>query len=77
MDGMNRRSFLKMLGLVVPVAAVAPTYFFAPRDGWDVTASGLSLPACNQFFTPDFISREALMILHNNLKFASGFNREF
>lgn len=31
---MNRRSFLKMMGSVAPVAAVAPTYFFAPVGGW-------------------------------------------
>jgi hypothetical protein len=31
---MDRRSFLRMLGLAAPVAAVAPTYFFAPVGGW-------------------------------------------
>jgi hypothetical protein len=31
---MNRRNFLKMLASSVPVAAVAPTYFFAPVGGW-------------------------------------------
>jgi len=31
---MNRRSFLKIFGLAAPVAAVAPTYFFAPIGGW-------------------------------------------
>lgn len=31
---MNRRSFLRMLASAAPVAAVAPTYFFAPVGGW-------------------------------------------
>lgn len=34
MAGQSRRSFLKMLGLGLPAAAVAPTYFFAPIGGW-------------------------------------------
>ena len=33
---MNRRDFLKTLGLAAPVAVVAPTYFFAPKGGWPV-----------------------------------------
>jgi len=33
-ETMNRRDFLKTLGLVAPVAVVAPTYFFAPKGGW-------------------------------------------
>lgn len=31
---MNRRSFLKIFAAAGPVAAVAPTYFFAPVGGW-------------------------------------------
>lgn len=31
---MDRRSFLKLFAAAVPVAAVAPTYFFAPVGGW-------------------------------------------
>lgn len=31
---MNRRVFLRLLGAAAPVAAVAPTYFFAPVGGW-------------------------------------------
>lgn len=31
---MNRRHFLKLLSATAPVAAAAPTYFFAPRGGW-------------------------------------------
>lgn len=31
---MNRRGFLKLLGMAAPVAAVAPKYFFAPIGGW-------------------------------------------
>jgi hypothetical protein len=31
---MNRRGFLKMLGLAAPAAVVAPKYFFAPLGGW-------------------------------------------
>ena len=31
---MDRRSFLKLFGLAAPIAAVAPTYFFAPIGGW-------------------------------------------
>ena len=34
---MDRRGFLRSLGLVLPVAAVAPTYFFAPIGGWKST----------------------------------------
>lgn len=34
---MNRRNFLKMLASAAPVAAVAPTYFFAPPGGWRST----------------------------------------
>jgi hypothetical protein len=30
----SRRGFLKMLGLAIPVAAAAPSYFFAPAGGW-------------------------------------------
>lgn len=31
---MNRRAFLKLFAAAGPVAAVAPTYFFAPVGGW-------------------------------------------
>ena len=34
---LDRRHFLRNLGLIVPVVAVAPTltsYFFAPKNGW-------------------------------------------
>lgn len=31
---MNRRSFLRILAGAAPVAAIAPTYFFAPLGGW-------------------------------------------
>lgn len=31
---MNRRNFLKLFAGAAPVAAVAPTYFFAPVGGW-------------------------------------------
>lgn len=31
---MDRRSFLKLFAAAGPVAAVAPTYFFAPIGGW-------------------------------------------
>lgn len=31
---MNRRSFLKLFAAAGPVAAAAPTYFFAPVGGW-------------------------------------------
>jgi hypothetical protein len=31
---MDRRSFLKLFAAAGPVAAVAPTYFFAPVGGW-------------------------------------------
>jgi hypothetical protein len=30
----SRRGFLKMLSLAIPVAAAAPSYFFAPGGGW-------------------------------------------
>jgi hypothetical protein len=30
----NRRAFLKLFAAAGPVAAVAPTYFFAPVGGW-------------------------------------------
>ena len=35
---MDRRSFLKLFAAAGPVAAVAPTYFFAPVGGWDLEA---------------------------------------
>jgi len=37
---MNRRDFLRMLGMAAPIAA-APKYFFAPIGGWhsDVIAN--------------------------------------
>jgi hypothetical protein len=31
---LTRRGFLQLFGLAAPVAAVAPTYFFAPVGGW-------------------------------------------
>lgn len=31
---MDRRGFLKLFATALPVAAVAPTYFFAPIGGW-------------------------------------------
>lgn len=31
---MNRRAFLKLFAAAGPVAAIAPTYFFAPVGGW-------------------------------------------
>jgi hypothetical protein len=40
---LDRRHFLRNLGLVVPVVAVAPSltsYFFAPKNGWKL--DGLS-----------------------------------
>ncbi len=30
----SRRSFLRLLGLLAPVVAAAPKYFFAPIGGW-------------------------------------------
>lgn len=38
---MDRRGFLKLFATALPVAAVAPTYFFAPIGGWesDIIAS--------------------------------------
>jgi hypothetical protein len=30
----NRRGFLKLLGMAAPAAVVAPKYFFAPLGGW-------------------------------------------
>ena len=43
---MNRRSFLKLLGAAGPVAAVVPTYFFAPVGGWksDVIVNPFASP---------------------------------
>ena len=37
---LDRRQFLRCLGLVALVAPVAPTYFFAPKGGWKL--DGLS-----------------------------------
>lgn len=31
---MDRRGFLKLFAAAAPVAAIAPTYFFAPIGGW-------------------------------------------
>lgn len=38
---MDRRQFLRILAGAAPVAAIAPTYFFAPRGGWKTSASGM------------------------------------
>jgi hypothetical protein len=38
---MNRRGFLKLFGGAGLTAAVAPTYFFAPKKGW--VAPGITI----------------------------------
>jgi hypothetical protein len=42
----NRRAFLKLFAAAGPVAAIAPTYFFAPIGGWrsDVIVNPLFPP---------------------------------
>lgn len=78
--GMDRRAFLKVLGGTAAVVAAAPMLdlerllwvpgektIFLPYEG----------PFGNQIVTVDWITREALRILENNLKMASVFNREY
>lgn len=48
---MDRRSFLKMLGAAAPVAAISPTYFFAPKGGWHRTYSFKDVTG---IFVPDY-----------------------
>lgn len=71
---MNRRGFLKMLGMAAPVAAVAPSYFFAPTSGWDTIPSGHSVPS-NDFLSVELISMEALRILQKQLVFTDNCSR--
>jgi hypothetical protein len=49
---MNRRSFLKLFAAAGPVAAVAPTYFFAPVGGWksDVVVNPNSVPTLDRVY---------------------------
>ena len=39
---MDRRSFLRTLGLAAGAAIVKPTYFLPPAGGWRISNSGLS-----------------------------------
>lgn len=45
---MNRRNFLKLLSAAAPVAAAAPTYFFAPIGGWHQTKVGVYIPGAGR-----------------------------
>lgn len=78
---MNRRGFLKFLAAAAPVI-VAPgaaaalveeilkprTIFLPPAGGW---RSG------NQLLTCQWVAREALRVLHADMKFSAQINREY
>lgn len=40
---MDRRRFIQMLGLSVPLMASGTSYFFAPKGGWTQAKSGIYL----------------------------------
>lgn len=71
---MNRRGFLKMLGLAAPVLAAKPTYFFAPPAGWTSTVSGIVVPRPNQLLTVEWVTARTLEILKKNLVLANAFS---
>lgn len=60
--------FLRSAGIAAVAPVIAPMvpaeaivkYFFAPADGWKGTG--------NQFLTMNWVTEEALRILHENLK---------
>lgn len=65
---LDRRGFLKLFGMGAAAATVAPTYFFAPANGWTATESGLSIPnAGNEFLNVEWVSAKTLEILKSNL----------
>ena len=74
---MDRRGFLKMLGMGAAVATVAPTYFFAPSNGWTATEAGLIVPSGNAFLDVSWVTAKTLEILLKNLSFTEVFNRDW
>ena len=60
-----RRDFLRMLGLAAPVAAVAPTYVFAPIGGWrsDVIVNPATFPIRDQAALLALLSRTDVQLM--------------
>ncbi len=75
---MNRRGFLKSIGIAVGAGLILPdvarelltperSIFLPPLGGWRVENG-------NRILTIDQITREALRVLHLNLQFVKGIN---
>lgn len=76
---MNRRGFLSLFGAAAVTAAIplgvadelwtpSKTIFLPPIGGW---ARG------NSFLTTDMISREALRVMHQHMRFVTSINRRY
>lgn len=84
---MNRRGFLKLLCLAATGAALAPVLELDPeRLLWVPGAKTFFLPSepvlwnvhAPQFLlTPDWVTREALMVLKSNLNIVGQINRSY
>ena len=70
---MNRRSFLKGLGLVAACVVLEPVIEI-PRVIYSFPSQIVIRPRGNSLLTPQIITREALKILHANLNFVSRLN---
>lgn len=58
---MDRRSFLKLFAAAGPVAAAAPTYFFAPVGGWK------SDTIVNPFVSPPWMAGDQVIGIQERL----------
>lgn len=78
---MDRRGFLRLLGMGAVGASAAAT-FDLERLLWVPGAKTILLPpteifTCNSFITPEWITREALRFLEDQLTFTSQINRHY
>jgi hypothetical protein len=71
----SRRGFLKMLSMAIPVAAAAPSYFFAPAGGWacggiisggDPIYIGSVYRSCGELFIPPEMSKRIIEASKNS-----------
>lgn len=76
-EGLSRRGFLKLLASSAAVAAAAPLLDLE-RVLW-VPGQTIAVPAMgrNILLTAEWITREAMKVLENNLKMVSYFDREY